>query len=147
MPKLIDTELPDLKNNLKEVAMERKRILVAVCVFFCFATNVFSGEAVGPDTIRDKLLKADGWIAEWRGYGYEGAAETIFEEREGKTIAIIHNVLNPDQNCERPVTITPEGFKMDGCTDTDISLVFDPADREYPFKGESKNCYYKFKVK
>ena len=127
--------------------MKPKAILIALFVFFSLMTNVFSGEAIGSDKIRDMLLKPDGWIVEWRGPVYEGTAETIFEEREDKIVALIHNVLNPDHSCERPVTITSEGFKMDGCIDTNLYLVFDPNDQEYPFKGESERYDYKFKVK
>ena len=127
--------------------MKRKTILVAVCVFFCLATNAFSGEAIGPDEIKAMLLKPNGWIAEWRGSGYAGTAEIIFEEREDKIVAIIHNVLAPDQSCERPVTITSEGIKMDGCIDTNMTLVFDPNNQEYPFIGKSESFYYKFKLK
>ena len=126
--------------------MKRKTILVSLCVLYFLATNAFSGEALGPDKIKGILL-SEKWISEWRGYAYEGTVEVIFEEREDKVVAIIHNELALDKGCERPVTITSEGFKMDGCNDTNITLVFDANDKEYPFKGESKEYYYKFKVK
>ena len=127
--------------------MKRRTIFLAVCVFFCLASNVFSGEAIGPDKIKAMLLKPNGWIAEYHGSGYAGTAETIFEERDDKIIAIISRELNPDNRCERPVTITSEGFTMDGCNDANMSLVFDQNDQEYPFKGKSSEVYYKAKEK
>lgn len=127
--------------------MKWKTIVVSVCVFCCMATNSFSAEGTGPDKIKAMLILPNVWIGEWRGFGYEGTAETTFEEREDKIIVMIHNELNPAHSCERPVTITSDGFKMDGCNDTDISLFFDPNDQEYPFKGESERFYYKFKLK
>jgi len=52
-----------------------------------------------------------------------------------------------NMSCERNVTITSDVVKLDGCYDTNISLHYDPNDKEFPFKGESPNVNYKLKAK
>jgi len=112
-------------------------------------SNAFAQEKAATDEtgkIKATLLRPGGYLVEWRGVMGKGEVDTIFEERGENVIAKINNAaLN--QACERIVTITPDGVKMDGCNDINILLVFDPNDQEYPFKGEGQNNYYKFKVK
>ena len=62
-----------------------------------------------------------------------------------RSLLFVAAALN--MSCERDVTITSDVVKLDACYDTNISLFFDPKDQEYPFKGESPNVNYKFKVK
>ncbi|MGV7235700.1 MAG: hypothetical protein ACQ9ET_05510 [Nitrosomonadaceae bacterium] len=50
--------------------MKQKAILAALFVFFCLVTNALAGEAIGPDKIKDMLLKPGGWLVEWRGHTY-----------------------------------------------------------------------------
>jgi len=69
-----------------EVAMKQKAILVALFVFFCLATNAFSGEAIGSDKIKDMLLRPGGWVVEWRG-ALEGVSDFIFEAR-GENVVV-----------------------------------------------------------
>ena len=125
--------------------MKQKAILAALCVFFCFVTNAFSGEAMGADKIKEMLLRPGGWIVEWRGNS-SGVLDFIFEAR-GENIVVKINNAAWNQNCERDVTITSGVVKLDGCREKNISLVYDPGDHEYPFKGESPCCYYKLKAK
>lgn len=44
--------------------------------------------------------------------------------------------------CDRDVPITSDGVKLDGCSDPNISLHYDPNDKESPFKSESQNVNY-----
>jgi hypothetical protein len=108
-------------------------------------TNVFSGEAVGSDKIKEMLLRPGGWLVEWRGNS-SGVIESIFEARGEKIVVKINNAAW-NQTCERDVTIILDVVKYDGCNEKNISLVYDPNDHEYPFKGESPCCYYKLKEK
>ena len=64
--------------------MKRKTILVAVCVFFCLATNALSGEGIGPDKNKAMLLKSDNKKAEeqWATNQYSTAVETLKREIE-----------------------------------------------------------------
>ena len=125
--------------------MKQKAILTALCVFFCLVTNAFSGEAIGSDKIKEMLLRPGGWLVEWRGNS-SGVIESIFEARGEKIVVKINNAAW-NQTCERDVTITSDVVKYDGCNEKNISLVYDPNDHEYPFKGESPCCYYKLKEK
>ena len=71
-------------------------------------------------------------------------ADFIFEAR-GENVVVNINVIHRKKTCERNVTITSDVVKMDGCHTINISLLYDPDDDEYPFKGESLT--YKFKLK
>jgi len=95
--------------------------------------------------IKAALLRPDGWIVEWRGNS-SGVIDSIFEARGEKIVVKINNAAW-NQTCERDVTITSDVVKYDGCNEKNISLVYDPNDHEYPFKGESPCCYYKLKAK
>jgi hypothetical protein len=128
-----------------EVAMKQKAILAALCVFFCLGTNVYSGEAIGADKIKEMLLRPGGWLVEWR-CASSGVSDSIFEER-GENIVVKIHTAHWNMSCERNVTITEDAVKYDACRDTGITLYYDPNDKEYPFKGESQNCNYKLKEK
>ena len=125
--------------------MKRNAILAAVCVFFCIGTNAYAGESIESDKIKALLLRPNGWLVEWRGNS-SGVIDSIFEARGEKIVVKIHNAAW-NQTCERDVTITSDVVKYDGCNEKNISLVYDPNDQEYPFKGESQCCYYKLKAK
>lgn len=125
--------------------MKLYAIFAAVFVFFCFVTNALSGESIGPDKMKEMLLRPGGWLVEWRGNS-SGVLDFIFEDRGENVVVKIHNAAW-NQSCERNVTIADDGVKLDGCTQKNISLVYDPNDNEYPFKGESPCCYYKLKAK
>ena len=104
--------------------------------------------AGGPDKIKAVLLRPAGWNAD---FGH-GLAEFIYEARGEKVVVKIYNLSRSDGatllNCERDVTITSDGIKHDGCRDLGITLLFDPKDQDYPFKGKSQRGYeYKLKAK
>jgi hypothetical protein len=125
--------------------MKQKTILAVLCAFFCLFTNAFSGDAIGSDKIKEMLLRPGGWLVEWRGNN-SGVIDFIFEDSGEKIVVKINNAAW-NVSCERDVTITAEVVKLDGCNEKNISLVYDPDDNEYPFKGESQCCYYKLKAK
>lgn len=99
----------------------------------------------GTEKIKAMLLRPGGWLVEWRG-NTSGVIDFIFEERGENVVVKIHNAAW-NTSCERNVTITGDVVKLDGCSEKNISLNFDPNDNEYPFKGESQCCYYKLKAK
>ena len=125
--------------------MKQKAILAALFVFFCLVTNALSGEAIGSDKIKDMLLRPGGWLVEWRGNS-SGVIDFLFETRGEKIVVKINNAAW-NVTCERDVTITSDVVKLDGCSEPNISLHYDPNDKEYPFKGESQNVNYKLKPK
>ena len=104
--------------------------------------------AGGPDKIKAVLLRPAGWKAD---FGH-GQSEHIYEARGEKVVVKIKGLSRTDGksllNCERDVTITSNGIKHDGCRDSDIILVFDPKDQDYPFKGKGQTgTEYKLKAK
>ena len=112
-------------------------------------SNAFAQEKATTDEtdkIKAALLRPEGWIVEWRGTSYEGVGHSIFEDRGGNVVVKMNNPTF-NTSCERNVTISSDNIKFDGCSDTNITLRFDPKDQEYPFKGESKSTNYKLKAK
>ena len=104
--------------------------------------------AGGPDKIIAVLLRPAGWTVD---FGV-GLAEFIYEARGEKVVVKIKGLSRTDGldnlDCERNVTITSDGIKHDGCRDRGITLLFDPKDQDYPFKGRSQQWIeYKLKAK
>ena len=64
----------------------------------------------------------------------------MFEARGDKVVAKLRNITL-SQSYERDVTITTGVVKFDGCLRQDVTLRFDPNDREYPFKGKSEGDF------
>jgi len=125
-------------------------LTLAIVLFFSLSTLDYAiaggkTSAVGSDEIKALLLRPNGWLVEWRGNS-SGVIDSIFEARGEKIVVKINNAAW-NQTCEREVTITSDVVKYDGCNEKNISLVYDPNDHEYPFKGESPCCYYKLKTK
>ena len=125
-------------------------LTLAIVLFFSLSTLDYAiaggkTSAVGSDEIKALLLRPNGWLVEWRGNS-SGVIDSIFEARGEKIVVKINNAAW-NQTCERDVTITSDVVKYDGCNEKNISLVYDPNDHEYPFKGESPCCYYKLKAK
>jgi len=119
---------------------------VFVLVLFLMAVQLsFAGEV---DKIKTLLLRPTGWKAD---FGH-GLAEFIYEARGEKVVVKIQGLSRtdgkPNLDCERDVTITSDSIKHDGCRDREITLLFDPKDHDYPFKGKSQLGYeYKLKAK
>jgi hypothetical protein len=97
--------------------------------------------AVGQmDDIRAMLLGTSIWRADWKGPSGSGVTEIMFEARGDKVAGKLRNITL-SQGCERDVTITTGVVKFDGCNVKDVTLRFDPSDREYLFKGKSAGDY------
>jgi len=64
--------------------MKQKTTFVAVCLFFCLATNALSGEDLGPDKNKAILIKSANKKAEeqWATNQYSTAVETLKKEIE-----------------------------------------------------------------
>ena len=108
--------------------------------------------AGGPDKIKALLLSPAGWKADQIGPSGSGQTEFIYEACGEKVVVKIQDLSRSDgsslRSCERDVTITPDGIKHDGCRDSGITLLFDPKDQDYPFKGKSpRGTEYKLKAK
>jgi hypothetical protein len=90
--------------------------------------------------IKTMLLGTSTWRADWKGPSGSGVTEIMFEARGDKVAAKLRNITL-SQGCERDVTITTGVVKLDGCYNKDVTLRFDPNDREYLFKGKSADDY------
>ena len=103
---------------------------------------------VGADKIKAMLFRSNGWIAEWHCSTWPGDSLTdlLFEDRGKKIVVKIHDDAFQD-SCKRKVTITSDGFKMDGCYSEIVHLIFDPNDHRYPFKGDNQTCIFKLRKK
>ncbi len=137
------------KNHRKGDVMPLYRVfpvVIAVIVSLGLVTNVFSGDAIGSDKIKEMLLRPGGWLVEWRGTFAQGRVEFIFEDR-GDNIVVKINNESMKFTCERDVTITSDAIKFDACIEENITMVYDPDDHEYPFKGGSKGAHIKLKEK
>jgi len=124
---------------------------VTILSSVCMTSNAYAEEKTaigGPDKIKDLLLRKDGWIATFQSIGIgRGKAHFVFEARGDDIVVKIDNIT-AGETCEKNVTITSDVVKLDGCYETNISLLFDPNDHEYPFKGSSQQgTKYKFKAK
>ncbi len=125
-----------------------KKVMLALLIAL-FSTTVHTPTVKsaddGGEKIKAMLLRPGGWLVEWRGNS-QGVSEYMFEDR-GEKVVVKINTPAVNMACERDVMITSDVVKFDACYDTNISLFFDPADQEYPFKGESQNVNYKLKEK
>jgi hypothetical protein len=133
---------------------------LVICCVLCFSSlqsipMTYAQDqtgAGGPDKIKAMLLRPAGWKADFIGPSGSGQTEFIYEARGEKVVVKLYNQSRSDGaillSCERDVTITSDGIKHDGCRDLGITLLFDPKDQDYPFKGKSQRGYeYKLKAK
>ena len=120
-------------------------LFLAILLLASGGGSTYAADSTGAEQMKTALLRPGGWIAEWKGNS-SGESEYLFEDRDGK---IVVKISTPawSQSCERDVTITSDAVKLDGCNDTGVTLLYDPTDKAYPFKGESKNVNYKLREK
>ena len=126
----------------------KKSVWVLLGIFVISAWILGPAIYVRAEEIKAVLLRPAGWKAD---FGH-GLAEFICEARGEKVVVKIQQLSRSDgrslQSCERDVTITSDSIKHDGCRDREITLLFDPKDQDYPFKGKSQLGYeYKLKAK
>ena len=126
----------------------KKSVWVLLGIFVISAWILGPAIYVRAEEIKAVLLRPAGWKVD---HG-SGLAEFIYEARGEKVVVKIQQLSRSDgrslQSCERDVTITSDGIKHDGCRDVGITLLFDPKDQNYPFKGKSLlGTEYKLKAK
>lgn len=126
----------------------KKSAWVLLGIFVISAWILGPAIYVRAEEIKAVLLRPAGWKVD---HG-SGLAEFIYEARGEKVVVKIQQLSRSDgrslRSCERDVTITSDGIKHDGCYDVGITLLFDPKDQDYPFKGKSQLGYeYKLKAK
>lgn len=105
---------------------------------------------VGPTAMQALLLRPWGWLVEWRNPLYEISGETgvTFHTRGDKLVVDIEFLVPPFHTCEREATLIPGGIQLDGCVELGVTILFDPTDPDYPFKGKSGiGTQYRFRAK
>jgi hypothetical protein len=93
------------------------------------------------EDIKAMLLGTATWHADWTKPGDSGVSEIVFEARGDKVVAKLVKITPPTMSCEHDVTITTGVVKFDACIRQNVTLRFDPNDREYPFKGNSEGDF------
>jgi hypothetical protein len=115
--------------------------LVIAVMFWLQGIGLAGAAAQGDDAMMSALLRPTGWRAEWQGPGGSGVTELVFQRQGDRLIAKIQLILPFDMSCEKPVTLGPGTVSFDGCRDPGLTLVFDPADQETPFRGKTPRGY------
>jgi hypothetical protein len=73
--------------------------------------------------------------------GGSGLTELVFEQRAEGVFARIRLIAPFELTCEKPVTIDQRSVTFDGCRDPAVTLVYEPGDTTYPFRGRSPRGY------
>lgn len=123
---------------------------VCIALLLAVAPVLAQGQAAAgkAEDIKAMLLGTATWHADWTRPGDSGVSEIVFEARGDKVMAKLVRITPPTISCEHDVTITTGVVKFDGCLRQNVTLSFDPNDREYPFKGNSEgNFEWKLKRK
>jgi hypothetical protein len=93
------------------------------------------------DKMLESLLRPAGWRAEWSGPGGAGVNELVFEKRADRVVIRIRLITPFEMSCENPVTLGTDRVTFDGCRDPAVTLVFDAANVQFPFQGQSPRGY------
>jgi hypothetical protein len=107
-----------------------------------------SGSAMGADGIKAILTEQRRWTVYWSSLGAaprppaSAASGTIQFTPHGDKIMGHLSIPDLRQECEFEVVVKDDRFIYPGCARFDKEMVYDPADQEYPFKGEARSNVY-----
>ncbi len=126
--------------------MKFRNVLAIIAVL----SNSTSAQQTGPSSVKlkDALLAPNGFDVEsacGRGGASINRSHLVFRDEEGKVIIEINNFDRG--TCKKQARLGDDSFTFDGCRDSGISMKYDPASKESPFKGQSRQCNYVFRVK
>jgi len=112
--------------------------------------------AQSTDEILNQLLRPGGWIYEWKPgptnklspdhFGLTGHGEMLFQAQGDAVVVTIQN-MTVSTTCKRDVTISGGIVMFNPCIASEVKLHFDPADHDFPFKGESAIYDWRLKPK
>jgi hypothetical protein len=115
--------------------------------------------AVGAERIRAILAEQGQWTMHWstvaggpRPPASAGTGTIVFAQRGNKLLGRV-SIPVFARECEFEVVVTDAGFRYPGCPSPqdrlvrapDRDIVYDPDDREYPFKGAGVASWYWFR--
>ena len=118
-----------------------QRLVAMVVVVLGLSASGGQAVAAASDEMMKELLRPAGWSAEWVGPGGSGLTEVVFEQRAEGVFARIRLISPFELTCEKPVTIDQRSVTFDGCRDPAVTLVYEPGDTTYPFRGRSPRGY------
>jgi hypothetical protein len=109
--------------------------------------------SVSPDLIKTLLVSHKHWTLYWdRGVARPRIGSTTAARSPSLTIEFMRvgvRLLGYAANdqvhhaeCEFEVTVSDNGFMFTGCWGSEKSMTYDPADREYPFKGRVEGTLF-----
>jgi hypothetical protein len=120
-----------------------------------------SPSTVGADRIRAVLTEHPEWTVYWSSLGAaprppaSAGTGTVRFTRHGDTIMAHIEIPAMARTCEVEIPIRESGFGYPGCLSPqdrlvrppDREIMFDPDDRNYPFKGTGASTWYWFQPK
>jgi hypothetical protein len=126
-------------------------VLTSGCVILFTGTSYGQSEprglSIGVEAIKAMLTGTKQWTFYWdRAHvsrprlgpkAAERSPSATLEFMRGGfgVIGHAHNDRVHHAECEFDVTVREDGFTFAGCWGSDKTMMYDPADREYPFKG------------
>jgi len=123
-------------------------LALTVVLVLAFSPRVCgqSQMSVSPDSIKTMLVSQKHWILYWdRGVTRPRVGSTTTAHSPSLTIEFMRagvqmvghaaNDTVHHAECDFEVTVRDNGFMFSGCWGSEKLMTYDPADREYPFKG------------
>jgi hypothetical protein len=148
LPAALDVSLAGRCSVLWRPSVRLPSLIIALAAL-AFSPLVYgqSRTSVSPDLIKTMLVSHKHWIFYWdRGdlarprvgatTSARSPSATIEFTRVGiQLVGYYANDQVHHAECEFEVTVRDNGFVFTGCWGSEISMTYDPADHEYPFKG------------
>ncbi len=125
----------------RSVVLQFGALCIALLLAIAPVLAQVQAAAGNAEDIKAMLLGTATWHADWTKPGDSGVSEIVFEARGDKLVAKHVKITPPTMTCEHDVTITTGIVKFDACLRKNVTLRFDPNDREYPFKGNSEGDF------
>ena len=150
---------------MRASALSLRKALAIVLFLSSHGAAAQSGgapSAVGADRIRAVLTEHPEWTMYWSSLGAaprpptSAGTGTVRFTRHGDTIKAHIKIESMALVCEEvEILIRESGFGYPGCLrpadrlvrPPDREIVFDPDDRDYPFKGTGASTWYWFQPK
>jgi hypothetical protein len=130
-------------------------MIIVLGLILAFSAVVYgqSRVSVSPDLIKTLLVSHKHWTLYWdRGVARPRIGSTTAARSPSLTIEFMRvgvRLLGYAANdqvhhaeCEFEVTVSDNGFMFTGCWGSEKSMTYDPADREYPFKGRVEGTLF-----
>ena len=128
-------------------------VLMSACLTLLAGANSGRSQTrdapIGAEAIKRMLTGHKQWTFYWdrdpvtrprlaaKAADRSRSATLEFMRVGGRVIGHAQDDIHHTPECEFDVTVREDGFTFAGCWGSDKSMTYDPADREYPFKGRT----------